>query len=265
MSVANIRDLRMSYDVTGDGPAVVLLHGYPLNRSMWGEQIAALRDGYRVVAPDLRGHGETEATEEPATMEEMAADVAALMDELGINSAVIGGLSMGGYVALAFARRFPERVRALVLADTRPQADTEDVKGKREEQAQTALREGMNPIADTMLPKLFPPAALRENVGAVERVRRMILTTKPQGAASASRGMASRADQTQFLPKINAPTLVIVGGEDTVTPPADAELMRREIPDARLETIEGAGHLPNIERPIEFSHALRHFLNDLQP
>jgi pimeloyl-ACP methyl ester carboxylesterase len=148
----------MAYDDTGSGPAVLLLHGYPFNRSMWREQTEALSENYRVITPDLRGHGETTATPEPATMDEMARDVAALMDELNIHRAAVGGLSMGGYVTLAFYRRFPLRVRALVLADTRPQADTEEARRNREQQARKALKEGMSGIAETSLPKALAPA-----------------------------------------------------------------------------------------------------------
>ena len=139
MAVRRVRDIEMGYEEAGSGQPVLLLHGFPFDRTLWREQVETLKDSYRVVTPDLRGLGETEATDEPATMEEMARDVAALLDELKITRAVVGGLSMGGYVALAFYRLFPRRVRALVLADTRAQADTEDAKRTREETAQRAL------------------------------------------------------------------------------------------------------------------------------
>ncbi|HEV2912000.1 MAG TPA: alpha/beta fold hydrolase [Pyrinomonadaceae bacterium] len=267
MSKTRLRGIEMAYDTEGSGPAVVLLHGYPFNRSMWREQMEALQGNFRVLAPDLRGLGETEASaaEEPATMDEMARDVAALMDELKINRAVIGGLSMGGYVALAFARRFPLRVRALVLADTRPQADTDDARRAREEQARKVLKEGMSAISDGFLKKVLAPATLRERPEIVARVRRMIEGTKSEGAAAALRGMAARIDQTGFLPSILAPTLIFVGSEDQLTPPADAEIMRREIRGSRLEIIAGAAHVSNIERPSEFNRSLMEFLRALLP
>ena len=267
MTVARVREIEMAYEDVGGGAAVVLLHGYPFNRSMWREQAQALRSAnYRVITPDLRGHGETAATTgEPATMEEMARDVVALLDELGVERVTLGGLSMGGYVALAFCRRFPLRVRALILADTRAQADTPEARANREEQAQKILKDGMQSTADDFLKKVLTPETLKQKPETVERVREMILRTDPRGAASALRGMAARHDQTDFLEEILAPTLVIVGSEDQLTPPQDAELMRREIRGSRLEIIEGASHLSNLERPVEFNRALLDFLDALQP
>jgi pimeloyl-ACP methyl ester carboxylesterase len=265
MAVRRVRDIEMAYDEAGAGVPVVLLHGFPFNRTLWREQIEVLKDSHRVVAPDLRGHGETTVTTEPATMEEMARDVAALLDELQIGRPVLGGLSMGGYVALAFCRLFPRRVRALLLADTRAQADTEDGKRTREETARRALAEGMSSIADAMLPKLLAHKTHMKHPDKVERVREMILATKPEGAASALRGMAERRDQTSLLANILQPTLIVVGSEDQLTPPADSETMRREIRGSRLELIEGAGHVSNVERPAEFNAALTKFLRDLQP
>jgi pimeloyl-ACP methyl ester carboxylesterase len=266
MAVARVREIEMAYDDAGSGQTVLLLHGYPFNRSMWREQAEALSASNRVITPDLRGHGETTVTvEPPATMEEMARDVAALLDKLDIRRVTLGGLSMGGYVALAFYRRFPLRVRALVLADTRPQADTEEARRNREEQAQMILKEGMGSIADGFLKKVLTPVTFSDKPETVERVREMILQTDAQGAASALRGMAARHDQTDFLETIFVPTLILVGSEDQLTPPADAELMRREIRGSRLSIIEGASHLSNLERPIEFNRALLDFLSALQP
>lgn len=265
MGVARVRELEMAYDEAGSGPPVVLLHGYPFNRSMWSEQVAALSANYRVITPDLRGHGETTVTDEPATMVEMAQDVAALLDKLGIERVTLGGLSMGGYVTLAFYRRFPLRVRALILADTRPQADTLEARHNREEQAKKILKEGMQSIADDFLKKVLTPATISERPEIRERVREMILKTDPQGAANALRGMAVRHDQTDFLEEIFSPTLILVGSEDQLTPPKDAELMKREIRGSRLEIIEGASHLSNLERAEDFNRALLDFLNALQP
>jgi pimeloyl-ACP methyl ester carboxylesterase len=265
MSIAHVRGIEMAYDDVGSGPAVVLLHGYPLNRSMWREQADYFSANYRVITPDLRGHGESSATQETATMDEMAQDVAALLDELEIKRVVMGGLSMGGYVALAFYRRFgQERVRALILADTRPQADTTDVRRNREEQSDKILKQGMSSIADDFLKKVLMPATLSQQHEITERVRQMVITTKVQGTASALRGMAVRPDQTDFLPEIIAPTLIIVGSEDQVTPPVDAEMMHQKIRGSRLEIIEGASHLSNLERPIEFNRALKNFLDALE-
>ena len=262
-NVARVRGIEMAYDDDGGGAPVVLLHGFPLDRSMWREQAEGLGAACRVLAPDLRGLGETPLGGEAVTMGGMAEDLAALLDSLDLRSVVLGGLSMGGYVAFEFLRRFPERVRALVLADTRPQADTEEGRRTREETARRALKEGIAPIVESMLPKLLS-AGTRERGGeVVERVRAMMLRTRPEGAAAALRGMAARRDQTDLLPSIAVPTLVLVGAEDSITPPADAEAMAAKVRGSRLLRIEGAGHLSNVERPEEFNRALVEFLRAL--
>lgn len=262
---AQIRGVSMAYEDAGKGIPIVLLHGFPFNRSMWSEQAEFLREKFRVITPDLRGHGETTATAEPATMDEMAQDIAALLDELKIDRVVIGGLSMGGYVTLAFYRAFPLRVRALILADTRASADTEEGKKTRETNAALVLAEGMTPIVNAMLPKLLAPATINEQPEIVERVRAMMSGTDPQGAASALRGMAARRDQTDFLAQFQPPTLIIVGREDAITPVSDSELMQREIRGSRLAVIEGAGHVSNLEQPAKFNEALGNFLNAILP
>ena len=261
--VARVRAIEIAYEDEGRGRPVVLLHGFPFNRSMWRGQAESLSASCRVVAPDLRGHGETSVVAGPATMEEMAEDLAALLDELGVGRAVVGGLSMGGYVALAFLRSHPERVGALVLADTRPQADTDEGRRAREETARRALSDGMGPIADMMLPKLLAPATREGRPDVVERVRGMILGTKPEGAAAALRGMAQRRDQTDLLEAVRVPTLIVVGSEDVLTPPADSEAMHAKIEGSRLVVVEGAGHLSNVERPEEFNRAFGEFLRGL--
>lgn len=242
---------------------MVLIHGYPFNRSLWNEQVEALSSKYRVVAPDLRGFGESDSSEGPATMSRMAQDVAQLMDQLDIPQAVIGGLSMGGYVALAFYKQFASRVRALVLADTRAQADTEEAKKTRSEHADKALSEGMAGIADAMLPKLLTPDTVSKRPEVVKRIRDMMLKTKPQGAAAALLGMAQREDQTEFISTIKVPALIVAGREDAITPPADSEAMHAKIVRSRLIVIENAGHVSNLEQTEQFNDALLAFLNSI--
>jgi len=194
-------------------------------------------------------------------MNRLASDVASLMDHLVIPRATIGGLSMGGYVALAFYKQFPSRVRALVLADTRAQADTEEAKQTRAQQAEKALSEGMAGIADAMLPKLLTPETVSKHPEVVKRVRDMMLKTKPEGAAAALRGMAEREDQTALLPKITVPTLILVGAEDAITPVADSEKMHHAIPGSSLVVLDHAGHVSNLEQTQKFNDALLHFLS----
>jgi 3-oxoadipate enol-lactonase len=262
MTSIRIDDIQMAYTDTGVGRPVVLIHGYPFNRSLWNEQVEALSNSYRVIVPDLRGFGETDASTGTATMNRMAQDVGQLLDHLQISQAVIGGLSMGGYVALAFYKQFPSRVRAFVLADTRAQADTEEAKQTRAQQAEKALSEGMAGIADTMLPKLLTPETVSKRPEVVKRVRDMMLKTKPEGAAAALLGMAEREDQTELLSRITSPTLILVGAEDAITPVADSEKMRDCIAGSRLVVIENAGHVSNLERTEQFNEALLKFLRE---
>ncbi len=257
-----VRGIELAYDDEGSGTPVMLLHGYPFNRSMWREQVEELKQHHRVIVPDLRGHGESAVTPGVATMAVMAGDVAALLESLQVSRPAIGGLSMGGYVALAFCRLFPLQVRSLVLADTRAQGDTEEGKLNREQQAEKALREGIEGIADSLLPKLLAPKTVAKRPEIVKRVREMMVATDPAGAAAALRGMAQRQDQTSFLSHIVAPTLILVGSEDALTPVADAELMHREIGGSRMQIIEGAAHISNIEQPEDFNQAMLEFLGD---
>jgi pimeloyl-ACP methyl ester carboxylesterase len=269
----------MAYDDIGSGPALVLLHGYPFDRSMWRAQIDFLSArGLRVVAADLSGFGESVAQTsvcEPSeidhrlksvpltTMEDMARDVPALMDRLEIDQAVICGLSMGGYVAFDFVHLFPTRVRALVLAGTRAPADNEQERQARFQQVEQMLANGMSGIAEASPPKLLAPRTLAEKPEVVARIREMILQSDPQGAAAAQRGMAARRDYSEDLASINVPTLVIVGRDDPIRPVADAEFMHDRIRDSRLEIIEDAAHMTNMEQPEVFNAVLLNFLHDL--
>jgi 3-oxoadipate enol-lactonase len=262
MSSVQIDNIEMAFTDAGAGRPVVLIHGYPFNRSLWNEQIEVLSQNHRVIAPDLRGFGESEASDGTATMNRMAQDVALLLDHLGIARATIAGLSMGGYVALAFYKQLSSRVRALILADTRAQADTAEAKQTRAQQAEKALSEGMAGIADAMLPKLLTPETVSKHPDIVKRVRDMMLKTKPEGAAAALRGMAERDDLTSLLSKISVPTLILVGAEDAITPVADSEKMNQAIADSRLVVLENAGHVSNLERTEQFNDALLDFLKE---
>ena len=200
---ANLDDFDLLTTIRVPDRQVVLIHGFPFNRSLWDEQIDALSESFRVITPDLRGFGESDISAGTATMNRMAQDVARLMDALEIANATLGGLSMGGYVVLAFYKQFAARVRGLVLADTRAQADTEEAKQVRTQQAERALAEGMASIADAMLPKLLTPETVAKRPEVVKRIRDMMLSTKPEGAAAAFMGMAAREDQTQLLATIS--------------------------------------------------------------
>lgn len=258
---ARVRGFEMAYADMGQGAAVLLLHGYPFDKSMWSEQLEAIAAaGFRAIASDLRGLGETKSSSEVATMDDMARDTAALLDHLGVEKAVICGLSMGGYVAFEFMHLFPARVLGLVLAGTRAPADNEQEKAGREQQVQTMLRAGMVPISIATLPKLLAQRTLADKTDVVKRVRAMITGSDPKGAAAAQRGMAARRDYSDDLPKIDVPTLIIVGREDSIRPVADAQFMQRDIQNSRLEIIDDAAHMTNIEQPEIFNQVLIPFL-----
>jgi 3-oxoadipate enol-lactonase len=245
----------------GNGCAVVFLHGFPFNRSMWREQIDFLSArGYRCIVPDLRGLGENKFAGDVATTDDMARDIAVLMDDLEIESAVICGLSMGGYVAFEFANLFPARVKALVLAGTRAPADNEQEKQGRLQQIEQMLTNGMSGIAEASLPKLLALRTRAEKPEVVARLREMIVRANPFAAAAAQRGMAARRDYSDDLPHINIPALIIVGREDPIRPLADAEFMHEGIRNSRLEIIEDAAHMTNMEQPEVFNRMVVNFL-----
>jgi len=248
----------------GSGSTVILLHGFPFNRSMWRGQIEFLSArGYRCVAPDLRGLGENKSDAEIATMEEMARDVAELMDELKIDRAIICGLSMGCYVAFEFAHMFPSRVEALVLAGARAEGADKAEKKSREQQAKRVREQGMTHAIDSISQSLLSPRTLAEKPDVVSRVREMVASTDPRGAAAAQRGMATRRDYSDDLAKIDVPTLIVAGREDGVRTPEDAEFIDERIPNSQLIVIDDAGHLMNMEQPEIFNRALIGFLNEL--
>jgi pimeloyl-ACP methyl ester carboxylesterase len=244
---------------------VILLHGFPFNRTLWTDQVEALKHSFRVITPDLRGFGDSSLDGEVSRMDDMARDIAGLTEHLEIDRAVIGGLSMGGYVTFSFYRMFPLRVRALILADTRPQADTEESRKIRYEQAQKVKAGGMEAIVDGFLEKLLGEETAKNKPAEVARINEMMLSLSPEGAAAALLGAAERRDHTSLLPRIMAPTLIVVGTEDKVVSLSDADMMHREIRGSHLEKLEGSGHVSNIEQRDEFNRALMSFLDSLQP
>jgi pimeloyl-ACP methyl ester carboxylesterase len=233
---------------------------------MWAEQLSAIGAIYRVITPDLRGHGESPSPEGTYTMDEMADDVVELLGTLQIDvPIVLGGLSMGGYVALSLVARHPQRVRALMLMDTRASADTPEAAQNREVSARAVLdANSASPVVEAMVPKLFAKQTLNERPERVEPMRQFMLRTTPRGIAGALRGMAIRPDRRGDLARISVPTLVIVGEEDVITPPAEAKTMAGAIRNARLEVIPGAGHLAPYENYAAANEVILRFLKGLQ-
>lgn len=260
MSMKSLRGISIGYDEYGSGVPLVLLHGHPFNRSMWEDQRAPLGSHCRVITPDLRGYGETTAVPGKTTMEDFAGDLAALLDALDIDQIILGGLSMGGQIVFEFYRQFPSRVRALLLADTQPQVDTEEIRTTRYATAERILDQGMQKYAEELLPRLLARETIAAHPDVVDKVRQMIVQTKPAGAAAALRGRAERPDYTPLLREIIVPTLIMVGSDDEFTPIRDAEVMHRGIAGSQLAILEGVGHMPNMERPGEFNAVLKQFL-----
>lgn len=257
---ATLDGAAVEYDVRGEGPAILLLHAFPLGLFMWDAQAEALAATHRVVRFDARGFGGSEAGDGPLAMERIADDGAALLDHLGIGRVVVGGCSMGGYAAFAFVRRHPQRLAGLVLQDTKAGADTAEAKANRATLAAKVLAEGAPAAAEAFLPKLVGETTHRERPGLVAGLRERILSTSPRGIANALHGLAARADSRETLPTVAVPTLVLVGAEDVLTPPAEATTMAAAIPHARLDVVPRAGHLASLESPDAVNAALRAFL-----
>lgn len=265
-----VSGIELSYDDRGAGQPVLLIHGYPLSRQMWQPQLEHLSRSARLIAPDLRGYGETESgpydldNPAPFSMAQFADDCAALLDALKIQQkVVVCGLSMGGYVALAFYRKYPQRVAGLALTATRAGADSAEGKAGREKAAALAKEQGITPIARAMLPKLLAPANLEGMPELAARMMEIMHRASIPGAMGALFGMRDRPDSTPLLPDIACPALVIHGAEDQIIPVSEAQVMQRLIPGARLEVLPGAGHLPNLEQPEKFNALFREFLESL--
>jgi pimeloyl-ACP methyl ester carboxylesterase len=242
---------------------VVLLHGFPHDRTLWSPQMGAFVDTCRCIAPDLRGFGES-CVEPPYSMDRYADDVIDLLDRLGIARAVIGGLSMGGYVAFALWRRHRERVRALVLADTRAGADSDETRAKRRTQIEVVRSRGAAVLAAQIVPGQLGPRTRERHPDIVEVVREIAARAPVEGIVGAIEAMIARPDSTSTLASIDVPTLVLVGEDDDITPPAEAMKIHEGIAGSQLETIAGAGHLASIERPAAFNHVLSEFLGRLR-
>lgn len=262
MKRAIVNGIRMAFDDVGTSDDVlVLIHGHPFNRSMWRLQLATgKRAGWRVIAPDLRGYGETPAAGDTTRLETFAEDIAGLLDHLRVRRVVIAGLSMGGQIAMEFARQYPERVRGIVLAATFPRAETEQSKRDRLAAAERLLREGMGPYAAEVLPKMIAPRNLVALPGVAAQVLKMMQTTSPQGAAAAQRGRAERPPYEPVLAALDVPALIVVGDEDYFTSRADADQMHQLLRSSELVWMNGVGHMPNLERARAFNAALTRFL-----
>jgi pimeloyl-ACP methyl ester carboxylesterase len=261
---AIINGIRMAYDDAGSGPAVLLIHGFPLCRQMWHPQTnALLAAGYRVIAPDLRGFGDSDAPEAPYSMDIFADDLVGLLDHLDIAKATVGAMSMGGYILLNLLERYRPRVTAACFCQTRANADDEAGKARRLQQAQAARQQGPQIIADAFLPLLFCDESLEHRPKLVEEVYGWMVKTATTGLAGGLLAMRERQDYTSLLPNFDLPCLAVGGADDKIVPPVILEVFQNGLPGCRTTLIPNAGHLANLEAPGPFNAALLEFLAGL--
>ena len=257
-------DAEIAYEVLGNGPPLVLLHPFPAHHGLWLPAAQSLISRYRVVLPDLRGHGDSEIGDGPATMEKHASDLARVLDDAGVGRAIFCGVSIGGYILFEFWRRYRGRVAALGLCCTRAQADTGEARNTRLKNADLVLERGTEWFVDLMAPKLLGKSTQEARPDLVADARRMMLQMSPQDIAQVQQGMAARPDSVTTLKTINVPALVVLGEEDTLIPLSDGELMRQHIANSHLAVIPKAGHFAVWEQPETVGKLIRQFVDGCQ-
>lgn len=260
-----VNGTELYYEVTGDAKSrpIVLIHGFPFSHEMWQSQVELLRNDFRVVSYDVRGHGSSAVGDGQYMLEFFVDDLIALLDHLKIDKTIVCGLSMGGYVALRSVERNPERFSAMILCDTSSEADTNEAKLRRAASIMAVKREGVKAFAETLLKTVFAPESLQRKVDAVQMIRRLIESNSSTGICGTLLALASRTETTSSLPQMNLPTLILVGEVDKLTPPSISEMMQRKLPSSELYIIPSAAHLSNLENPAEFNKRLRDFLKKL--
>lgn len=257
--IALVDGVEIAYDEVGTGCPMLWIHGFPLNRTFWAPQVGALVYHSRCIAPDLRGFGES-SVRPPYSMDQYADDMVHLLDALEIDQAVIAGLSMGGYIALTIWRRHPRRVRALLLADTRAGADSDEGRDKRRALITLARERGSGAVADEQIGGLVGKSTRVRRPEAADQLHRMLESAPVDGIVGACEAMIGRPDSTPLLATIDVPTLIVVGEEDVLTPVKESRTMHEAIAGSRLEIIAGAGHVSSFERPAAFNHVTSEFL-----
>lgn len=264
MKTQTVNGVELAFVDQGAGTPVLLVHGFPLDHTMWNAQIDALSKDCRVIAPDLRGFGQSGAGDGTVTIGQLADDLAALLDGLGIDQPIVlCGLSMGGYVAFQFWQKHGGRLAGLILCDTRAVTDTPEMAAGRLEMAERVLREGPAPLVEQMMPKLFAQTTAKDRPELVDSLHRVMMATDPSAIAATAGGMAQRPDMVARLAEIDCPTLVIVGEQDAISTPDEMREIARAIPRARFVEIPGSGHMSPMERPAEVNAAMLEFLSGL--
>jgi 3-oxoadipate enol-lactonase len=263
MAIAKVNQLNIAYEISGTGVPLVLVHGHPFDHTMWAPQVKAFSTSYQVITPELRGYGKSSlpADNTATKFEDYATDILHLLDYLGVKSFHLGGLSMGGQVIMEIFRQAPARIKSLIFADTFASLDTAEIKQGRYDTAIRLENDGMDAYADEVIYKMIMPAHVKSRLDVARHVIKMMKATSPVAAATALRARAERIDYlTEILPKINIPTLVIVGRDDEYTPVAKAEELQQNLQNCKLVIIEDAGHMPNLEHPDQFNKAVLGFL-----
>ncbi|MEA5115621.1 MAG: alpha/beta fold hydrolase [Geobacteraceae bacterium] len=261
---ALVNGISLSYEDVGSGPAVVLLHGFPLNRRMWGpQQEALICAGFRLIAPDLRGFGESDAPDGSYTMSLLADDIVSLMDHLGIRQAVLGGMSMGGYVLFNLLERYPDRASAACFITTRSTADDEGVKSGRLALLDSAGKYGAAAVAELFAPSLFADVTAREKPGLIRELCDMMISVDMHGVKGALMAMLGRKDYTSLLDGFTLPSLVIGAEQDSAVRREDIRLLADRLPHCELCMIPEAGHMANLEQPSAFNECLLNFLGKI--
>jgi 3-oxoadipate enol-lactonase len=255
-------DVEIFYEIRRSGPPVVLLHPFPCHHEFWNPVAEALDSRYRLILPDLRGHGDSEIGEGPALMQKHVGDVARVLDAAGVAKAAFVGCSIGGYILFEFWRRFRERVTSLALCDTRPQSDTADGRANRLKAAAAVLEQGTEPFIESMIPKLMGRTTVSTRPDLVDGARAMMRKMSAEDISLVLRGMAERPDSVADLKSINVPTLIVIGEEDVLSTVADGELMRQNIARSELKVVPKAGHYAPWEQPELVGKVLRQFLDD---
>ncbi|MBI3194748.1 MAG: alpha/beta fold hydrolase [Ignavibacteriae bacterium] len=263
--VANqIKDV-IAYETFGNPShlPIVFIHGFPFSKEMWKPQIEALKEKYFLISYDVRGHGKSEVGDGQYTIELFVDDLIDLLDALKLRQIVLVGLSMGGYIALRTIERHPERICALVLCDTKSEADTNENKIKRASQIKIIKAKGLKTFSEGFLKAVFDEQTFSTNPEAINLIRKIINTNPPNGVCGTLIALAARTDTTESLPKIHVPTLILVGEHDALTLPSSAQAMKEKIPNSELHIIPNAAHMSNLENPELFNQYLTSFLTKL--
>ena len=261
-----VNDCLVSYNDEGPegAPIIVFIHGFPLNKSMWDKQLNALKDDYRVIAYDIRGHGDSEIGTVDFSIDLFVTDLLSLMDALKIEKTMLCGLSMGGYIALNAIENHPDRFTELILSDTNCTADSPEAKEKRMNTIISIKKNGVEKLADDLLPNLFAAESFKSNSEEIAAVKEMIVTTTIPSLNNSLHALANRKETCSKLAKIKVPVLILVGEEDKITPPEAASAMQEKIKDSVLQVIPHAGHLSNMENENEFNSQLIKFMGSLE-